>query len=117
MASTNATHVDDPGLYRPRKFNSTTRQRFLRDRRARLLDHLRGVASYPQLMLIERIGAVEWEIARRVAQPDRSEHASRELMAQHNHLRLMLRELGLQPRPAPMPTLAEILAADRGAAA
>jgi len=38
-----------------------------------------------------------------MAQPDRSEHASKELLASCNHLRLCLREYAALGAPAPQP--------------
>jgi hypothetical protein len=104
MATTNAHAAAKTRPYIPRRYDSArTRTRFISDRRALLLEHLHGVATYPQLLLIERVAMLEWEIGRRMAQPDRTEHMSREVMAMHNHLRLSLVALGLHETPPPPP--------------
>lgn len=108
------TETDENRLYRPRVFNSTTKQRFCRDRRRRLLAHLGGRASDVQLVLIDRIVAVEWSVCRlhsRLDDGELSQHGARELLAFHNHLRLLTRELGLKPARPAVPTLDDHLAA------
>jgi hypothetical protein len=116
MPSANATYGDeislDAPVYRPRKFTSpTVKQRFWRDRRRRLLRELRlrGEPTALQHVLLERLVDLEWSIMRRMAQPERTEHASRELMAMHNHIRLLARELvSLGPREPQRVTIGQL---------
>jgi hypothetical protein len=114
--------VNGSGLYRPRKFTAMTKQRFYRDRWKRLTAHVGGAPNERQKVVIESIVRVEWLIMRLSARlEDEGElpaHASRELLAFHNHLRLLSRELGLKPAAAKPPSLAEYIAArDRTKAA
>src|SRR5690348_10717463 len=86
-------------LYAPRRFNPRSKQRFRRDRAQRLVEHIGGDPSDMQLLLIERVIEVEWSILRLSACADQgglSQHRARELLAFHNHLRLLTRELGLR---------------------
>jgi hypothetical protein len=107
--------VNGSGLYRPRKFTEGTKQRFYRDRWKRLTAHVGGEPNERQKMVIESVVRVEWLIMRLAARlEDEGElpaHASRELLAFHNHLRLLSRELGLKPAAAKPPSLAEYIAA------
>lgn len=105
-------------LYQPRIFTARTKQRFRLDRERRLIKHLGGTVSDIQRLLIERIVEIEWAILRLSARADAaplSPHASRELLAFHNHLRLLTRELGLKPAAPRPPSLAEIMAREASA--
>lgn len=100
------------GLFTPRTFSRRTRQRFAVDRRRELVRHLGRDPSYPELIIISRIIAVEWELHRLDARIDAGEelsgHAMRARLAAENRLRLDLRELGLRPAAAQPPSLAEV---------
>lgn len=104
-------------LYTPRRFNATTRQRFFRDRRRALLEHLGGHASRTQATLLERVIRLEWQLlrldARLDAGEDLSAHAMRWQLAAENRIRLDLRELGMRAAPAPVPTLEAYMAKKR----
>jgi hypothetical protein len=86
----------------------------LRDRRRRLVQHIGGRPTDVQAVIIDRIVAIEWSVNRLQARLDEegelSPHSARALLAFHNHLRLLTRELGLRPTKARAPTLAEHLA-------
>lgn len=106
-------------LYQPRSFSRRTKQRFRLDRMRRLEKHVGGAPNDMQRLLIERIVEVEWSILRLSARADDaplSPHAARELLAFHNHLRLMTRELGLKGQSPPARTLDDI-GAEIGSAA
>ena len=108
------TQMDHSRLYRPREFNALTKSRSFRDRRKRLLAHI-GRPDARQAVAIDRIVAIEWTICRLQARLDAgeiSEHASRELLAFHNHLRLLMASLG-PPASARPPSLAEVMAEAR----
>jgi len=80
----------------------------------RLEKHLGGTPNDMQRLLIERIVEVEWSILRLSARADKaplSPHAAREMLAFHNHLRLLTRELGLAPKAARRQTVEEAMAA------
>jgi len=114
------TTKDANRLYRPRVFNATTKARFLRDRRRRLVRHLGGRPSDIQAVIVDRIAAIEWSVCRlhaRLDDGELSQHGARELLAFHNHLRLLTRELGMKPVAPRQPTLAEYLAAKASEAA
>jgi hypothetical protein len=93
--------VNGSGLYRPRTFNGITKQRFYRDRWKRLVEHVGGTPNERQKVVIESIVRVEWLIlrlsARLEGEGELPAHASRELLAFHNHFRLLSRELSYQP--------------------
>jgi len=111
------TKIDNSKLYRPREFNPLTKSRFFRDRRKRLLAHIGGQPDARQAVTIERIVAIEWTISRLQARLDAgelSQHAARELLAFHNHLRLLMSSLGPAAAAKP-PPLAEYLASKRDA--
>jgi len=99
-------------LYQPRTFSRRTKQRFRLDRMRRLERHV-GAPNDMQRLIVERIIEVEWSILRLSARADDqqlSPHAARELLAFHNHLRLLTRELGLKAALPRQPSLAELMA-------
>lgn len=101
------------GVYLPRTYSQRTKARFRLDRVRRLVKHLGGNPTDVQWLLIERLVEVEWSILRLSARADAgdlSQHAAREMLAFHNHLRLITRELGLRPAEPKPPTLDEIAA-------
>lgn len=107
------TTVDDLRLYRPRKFNATTKQRFFKIRTADLVRHAGGSASYAQMILITRIVRNEWDLMKIDAQMDVgtiSDFAMRNRLAMENRLRLDLRELGYRAAPKPAKTVQDIIA-------
>jgi len=109
-----ATVPDDLRIYAPRRFNPVTKQRFKRDRRRRLIAHVGGKPSEIQKIRIECIIGLEWDITRLSAKMDAgelSEHATRQLLACHNHLRMQLAALG-PAAAAKALSLAEVLAQD-----
>jgi hypothetical protein len=112
------TEIDNSKLYRPREFNALSKARFFRDRRKRLLQHIGGRPDATQALTIDRVVAIEWTICRLQQRLDAgklSPHASREILAFHNHLRLLMRSLG--PAAAvKQPSLAEYLASKQGTA-
>lgn len=96
----------------PHTFNLRSKQRFTTDRRRALTAHLGGAPSYPQMLLISRIIAIEWELRRQDAKLDAGEelsgHAMRARLAAENRLRLDLQALGPTAAARP-PTPAEAL--------
>jgi len=112
------TEIDNSKLYRPREFNSLSKTRFFRDRRKRLLQHIGGRPDARQAVTIDRCISIEWSILRLQARMDAgdiSEHAARELLAFHNHLRLLMRSLG-PAAAAKGPDLRSYLAENYGGA-
>lgn len=106
------TILDDLKPYSPRRFNNTTRQRFRRNRWRRLSKHVGGHPDAIQSIRIESIIRLEWSLLRLSAQMEReelSEHAARQMMATHNHLRMQLAALGPAAERR-TPTIAEYLA-------
>jgi hypothetical protein len=94
--------------------------RFVRALEAELVTHCGGSPSITQRLLIDRIIKVRLQLDAldvKLAAGDWTPHDQRTYGALLNAHRLACRELSLQPAQAPTPTLAEILAADRGAAA
>jgi hypothetical protein len=100
----------------PRVFNKLSRRRFAQDRTEALIAHLGRQPSYPEMLLIQRVISVEWELRRMDAKIDAGEelsgHAIRGRLAAETRLRLDLQALGLQPQTVaakPTPTLAGYL--------
>ena len=96
----------------------TKEARLLRDTRAELSAHLGGSPSATQRALIEQCA----QLRLRLATMDRAfaeaggamtAHDSRTYLAWANSYARLLRQLGLRDAPAPVPTIAELLAADR----
>jgi hypothetical protein len=89
---------DDVGLYRPRKFNSKTRERFFRDRRARWAAHLGGNVTDTMAMLIDQAVGLEWDVrrleAKELATGRLSAHDRVALAAWRRHTREVIRQLG-----------------------
>jgi hypothetical protein len=108
-------------IFQPRTFSKRTRQRFIRSRRAALAAHLGREPSYAERILIGRVVALEWELARQDAKMDEGEelsgHAMRARNAAENRLRLDLVALGLRAAPAPRQTVPQYLAAKAATAA
>lgn len=107
------TLADGSRLYTPRVFNSTTKQRFLRDRWRRLVAHVGGHPTDTQQILIGRLVELEWTVARLTARQDAgelTEHSARMHMAAHNHIRLLTRELGVQAPTRKQPSIHDIRA-------
>jgi hypothetical protein len=116
--SANTTHpMTAPRIFQPRTFSKRTRQRFTRSRREALAAHLGREPSYAERILIGRIVALEWELAKQDAALDEdaelSGHAMRARNASENRLRLDLVALGLRAAPAPRQGLMERLMAHR----
>lgn len=96
---------DDSGLYRPRKFNTKTHERFFRDRRARWSAHCAGRVPDTLAMLIDQAIGLEWDVRRlerRELDKGRlSGHDRIALAAWRRHLREVIRQIG--PRAAERP--------------
>jgi hypothetical protein len=86
--------------YRPIVYNKRSRQRFERDRRAQILDHLGRDPT--EWLLVGRVIAIEFELqkydAKMIAGEELSGHLLRARLAAENRLRLDLVALGLSKR-------------------
>jgi hypothetical protein len=105
-------------LFEPRKFTRQTSVRFRRRRTKELIAHVGGQPTTPQLILIRRIVANEWDLRRldeQFSTGELSGHSMRARLAMENRLRLDLRELGMKPAEVLAPTLAETMAAAKRA--
>jgi hypothetical protein len=93
------------------KLDQRTRQaRYLRETVAALTEHV-GTPTVVQRMLIQRAAALSLKLAMLDAEPTLSEHDMRAYSAWQNHLRLMLRELGVTAPPEREPQgLADLVA-------
>lgn len=102
-------------LYKPRRFNKVSKQRFYRNRHGELTAHCGGRPTRAQLILIDRCISNEWLLLRlddrQELDGELSEHSMRAKYAMENRLRLDLRELGLRPAEEPTMTLDDYLAA------
>jgi hypothetical protein len=112
-----STAADASRLYRPKTFSALTRQRFMRDRRKRWHEHVGGHPTSPQLVLIDQVAALEWDIRRLEAKEDvkggrLTQHDKNALAAWRRHFREALRQLG-PPAKAKPASLAEVMAAAR----
>jgi hypothetical protein len=87
--------------------------RYARDLERQLTDHVGGSPSITQRLLIERIiktGLQLRGLDAKLAADTWTDCDARTHGGLVNRERLLLRELGLKPQPAPVPTLAEHLA-------
>lgn len=113
MLAPMTTILDELKLYAPRKFNRVTRQRFRRDRWRRLCAHVGGKPDAVQQVRINMIITLEWDLLRLSAKAEKgelSEHSARQMLANHNHLRMNLQALGPAAHRR-APTIADYLAA------
>jgi hypothetical protein len=104
------------------KLDGRTREAtLLREARDQLIEHVGGAPSAVQLRLIERAALLTLHVAmfdaRALAGNGLSERDGRQYLAYSNSLARALAQLGLKPSVAPVPTLAEVLAAGRAGAA
>ena len=93
--------------------------RFLRAFERQMREHVGGLPSTAQRLLISRLARVALRLERfdeKLAAGQLTDHDGRVYGALHNSFRLLLRELGIKGAAARPPTLAEALAAGRGAA-
>lgn len=100
-------------IFEPKKLTAKTLQRFRRRRTAELVQHVGGMPSSAQQILIARIVRNEWDLRRLDAAMNEGEisaHAMRTRLAMENRLRLDLRDLGLKRAEPRLPTAAEYLA-------
>jgi hypothetical protein len=102
----------------------TWEAKFIRTIERQLVEHVGGVPSATQQMLISRMARVALRLEiydeKILTEGALTDHDCRVYGALHNTFRLLLRELGLKPAAAKVPTLAEHLAkrtAQRKAAA
>jgi hypothetical protein len=124
MSQTNAgrrlsTQTRETGRYLPRRFNPVTRERFLRDRRRRILRRIAGRPSDEQSALAQTVARLEW--AALAAEAEGGLHALREAREHRRLLQKLLvdfeRTLRVVAAPS-TPSLAEYLATKtEGAAA
>jgi hypothetical protein len=87
--------------------------KFLRKREAELVSQVGGEPSFGQTLLIRRIARAMLRLEAfdaKMAGGSWTDHDARTFGGLSNALRLMLRELGLQPSAPRAPTLADILA-------
>jgi hypothetical protein len=107
-------------LYRPRRFNKQSKQRFERNRLGELVRHLGREPSYPEKIILSRVVAIEWDLVRTDSRLDAVEepsgHLLRARLASETRLRLDLAALGLKPTAPPKMTLDDYLAQKASAA-
>jgi hypothetical protein len=81
-----------------RKLDQRTREaKYLRDTVAELTRHVGGNPSAPQRLLIQRAAILSLRLAQLDNDAALSEHAMRLAACWQNHLRLILREIGIKP--------------------
>jgi len=109
----NSSDGSSARLYRPRRFNRQSKQRFEKNRIDELVRHLGREPSYPEKILISRVVAIEWDLRRLDSKLDAgnelSGHDIRGRLAAETRLRLDLQALGMRPAAARAPSLSELM--------